>query len=156
PLDFSAVFGNANPVEVEVGFGKGLYLLNAAGSHPDVNFLGIEIVRKYQLFTATRFAVRGLGNVRLALGDARLLLRDCVPGASLPELHVFSPDPWWKPRHRRRRVFTREFAGQCERTRRPGGRLHFATDVDDFSQVMTGLLARHTGLLAVPQSEPGT
>jgi tRNA (guanine-N7-)-methyltransferase len=156
PLDWPAVFGNANPVEVEVGFGKGLFLLNAAGANPGVNFLGIEIVRKYQLFAATRLAIRGLRNVRLAQGDARLFLRDGVPAASLQAIHVYFPDPWWKTRHQKRRVFTPEFAAQCERTLRPGGRLHIATDVGDYFQVMTELLARHTRLLPLPQPEPGT
>jgi tRNA (guanine-N7-)-methyltransferase len=94
--------------------------------------------------------------VRLAQGDARLILRDRVPAASLQALHVYFPDPWWKTRHHKRRVFTPEFAAQCERTLRPGGRLHIATDVGDYFQVMTELLARHTGLLPLPQPESGT
>src|SRR5262249_20508135 len=65
PLNWRAVFGNDHPVEVEVGFGKGLFLIQAAQACPQVNFLGIEITRKYQLFTATRLAKRALGNVRL-------------------------------------------------------------------------------------------
>ena len=56
PLDWRAVFGNEHPVEVEIGFGKGLFLVTAAQACPGVNFLGIEVVRKYQLFTATRVA----------------------------------------------------------------------------------------------------
>jgi tRNA (guanine-N7-)-methyltransferase len=156
PLDWTAVFGNANPVEVEVGFGKGLFLLNAALANPDVNFLGIEIVRKYQLFAATRLAIRGFRNVRLALGDARLILRDCVPAASLQAIHVYFPDPWWKTRHHKRRVFTPEFAVQCARALRSGGRLQVATDVGDYFQVMTELLAQHTQLVPVPPPEPGT
>src|SRR5205807_7068201 len=99
PLDWRAVFGNDHPVEIEVGFGKGLFLLNAATARPDVNFAGIEIERKYQLFTATRLAVRKLGNVRVACADARLALRDHVPGASVQAVHVYFPDPWWKKRH---------------------------------------------------------
>jgi tRNA (guanine-N7-)-methyltransferase len=156
PLDWPAVFGNTNPVELEVGFGKGLFLLNAAESRPGVNFLGIEIVRKYQLFAATRFAVRGLRNVRLALGDARLFLRDGVPAMSLQAIHVYFPDPWWKTRHHKRRVFTPEFALLCERTLRPGGRLHIATDVGDYFQVMTELLAQNTQFVPVPPPEAGT
>jgi tRNA (guanine-N7-)-methyltransferase len=155
PFDWPAVFGNANPVEVEVGFGKGLFLLNAAQSHPDVSFLGIEIVRKYQLFTATRFAIRGVRNVRLLHGDARLFLRDCVQASSLQAIHVYFPDPWWKTRHHKRRVFTPELSVQCERTLRPGGRLNIATDVGDYFQVMTALLAQHTQLVPLAQLEPG-
>ena len=76
PLDWRTVFGNARPVELEVGFGKGLFLLTAALACPEVNFVGLEILRKYQLFTANRVCKRGLANVRLICGDARLFLRD--------------------------------------------------------------------------------
>src|SRR5262249_53239841 len=69
PLDWQAVFGNAGPVEIEVGFGKGLFLVTAAQACLGVNFVGIEIARKYQLFTATRLAKRGLRNVRLVKAD---------------------------------------------------------------------------------------
>src|SRR5207237_899911 len=60
PIDWKQVFGDDHPVEIEVGFGKGLFLLNAAMACPGVNFFGVEIMRKYQLFTATRMARRKL------------------------------------------------------------------------------------------------
>jgi tRNA (guanine-N7-)-methyltransferase len=150
PLHWATVFGNANPVEVEVGFGKGLFLVRAAQAAPDVNFLGIEVVRKYQLFTATRLAKRGLRNVRLVLADARWFLRECVPPASLQAIHVYYPDPWWKKRHEKRRVFTAEFAVTCEQSLRPGGRLLLVTDVPSYFQVMTELVAQHTRLRPLP------
>jgi len=62
---WSELFGNDRPVEIEVGFGKGMFLLNAASTQPDVNFFGIEIERKYQLYAATRIAARELRNVRV-------------------------------------------------------------------------------------------
>ena len=95
PIDWPALFGNNHPVELEVGFGKGLFLLTAALANPDVNFVGVEVVRKYQLFTATRLAKRQVPNVRLACADARLFLRDCVAAASVQAVHVYFPDPWW-------------------------------------------------------------
>lgn len=149
-LDWPTLFGTANPVEIEVGFGKGLFLVNAAQACPATNFFGIEIIRKYQLFAATRLAVRKLPNVRLAKGDARLILRDCVPSASVQAVHVYFPDPWWKQRHRKRRVFTAEFATQCERILRPGGVLHVVTDVEEYFDVMTTLLATIPGLQPRP------
>jgi tRNA (guanine-N7-)-methyltransferase len=154
PLDWRAVFGNGNPVEVEVGFGKGLFLVTTAPQHPAVNYLGIEIVRKYQLFTATRIAKRRLANVRLVCADARFFLRACVAAGSLQAIHVYFPDPWWKKRHLKRRLFTPEFAEQCERTLQPGGRLHLATDVEDYFQVMTALLGQRTHLCFVPPPPP--
>jgi len=150
PFDFASVFGNARLVEMEVGFGKGLFLLNSALSRPEVNFLGVEIERKYQLFTATRMAKRGLRNVRLACGDARAVLRDSIRTDSVQELHVYFPDPWWKTRHRKRRLWTPEFAAECARVLSPGGRLHAATDVEEYFLIVTGHLASQPRLRPLP------
>jgi tRNA (guanine-N7-)-methyltransferase len=156
PLDWQAVFGNANPVEIEVGFGKGLFLLNAALACPDVNFAGVEIERKYQLFTATRIAKRSLRNVRLACADARGFLRERVATGSVRALHVYFPDPWWKKRHHKRRVFNEDFARQCGRVLALGGRLYVATDVEEYFQIITGLVAAVEGLRRLPEERPGT
>jgi tRNA (guanine-N7-)-methyltransferase len=152
PLDWHALFGNDRPVELEVGFGKGLFLLMAASARPDVNFVGIEIIRKYQLFAATRLAKRGLGNVRLACGDGRLFVAQCVAPVSLAAVHVYFPDPWWKKRHHKRRVFTAEFAAACARALQPGGLLHVATDVADYAALVTELMRTVTEL--TPQPPP--
>jgi tRNA (guanine-N7-)-methyltransferase len=120
--------------------GKGLFLLTEATARPGVNFLGIEIVRKYQLYAATRYAIRKLPNVKTACADAKAVLRECVPAGSVSAVHVYFPDPWWKKRHRKRRVFTPEFAADAARVLRPGGRLHLATDVEEYFGVMTGIV----------------
>jgi tRNA (guanine-N7-)-methyltransferase len=156
PLDWAAVFANERPVEMEVGFGKGLFLVTSASSHSDVNFVGVEIVRKYQLLTATRLVKRRLKNVRVACADARQFLRDCVPAASLQTVHVYFPDPWWKTRHHKRRVFTPDFARQCWRVLRPGGDLSAATDVQEYSLVMAEVMAALAVFRPVPPPEPGT
>lgn len=150
PLDWRAVFGSSNPVEIEVGFGKGLFLVTAAPAHPDTNYFGIEIERAYQLFTAARLAKRGLANVRLACADARLFFRDCIAQASVRAVHVYFPDPWWKRRHEKRRLFTAEFASECERVLSPGGRLHLATDVEEYFGIITAILARQPSLTRLP------
>ena len=108
------------------------FLLTQGQARPDTNFLGIEIERKYTLLTATRVADLGLRNVKLASTDARWYLKERVPPASVSAMHVYFPDPWWKQRHRKRKLFTRDFAEQCVRVLRPGGRLHFVTDVEDY------------------------
>jgi tRNA (guanine-N7-)-methyltransferase len=149
PLAWAEVFGNPAPVEIEVGFGKGLFLLTASQERPGVNFFGIEIERKYQLFTANRVAKRNLGNVRLASADARSLFRDCVSAGSVQAVHVYFPDPWWKHRHLKRRLFTAEFAAACARVLKNGGRLEVITDVEDYFGVITGLLAEQSRLRPV-------
>jgi tRNA (guanine-N7-)-methyltransferase len=150
PIDWQRIFGNTAPVEVEVGFGKGLFLLTASLERPDVNFFGIEIERKCVLFTANRVAKRNLGNVRLACSDARALLVERVPAGSVDAIHVYFPDPWWKRRHHKRRLFTEEFAAACVRALRPGGELHIMSDVEEYFGIINDLLSRQPRLRQLP------
>jgi tRNA (guanine-N7-)-methyltransferase len=142
PLEWRVLFGNDHPVEIEVGFGKGMFLADSSAARPDINFLGIEIERKYALFTAARLARRGAGNVRLACTDARWLLRGCVRADSVQALHVYFPDPWWKQRHRKRKLMTAEFALECARVLAPGGALHLVTDVAEYFDETCAMLAQ--------------
>jgi tRNA (guanine-N7-)-methyltransferase len=146
PIDWPAVFGNDHPVEIEVGFGKGLFLVTAAQAHPERNYLGIEVLRALQLYAATRVAKRHLTNVRVARGDARRFLHERVADGSVAAVHVYFPDPWWKKRHHKRRVWTPEFAADCVRVLRPGGRLHVATDVPEYFALVRELLDGQSGL----------
>lgn len=152
-IDWARLFGNTNPVEIEVGTGKGLFLLNAAVGRPGTNFLGIEIVRKYQLYAAGRYAVRKLPNVKTACADAKLVLRDFVTPGSVEAVHVYFPDPWWKARHKKRRVFAPEFAADAARTIREGGRLYIATDVEEYYGVMTGIVGAMPCFALRPEEE---
>ncbi|MCS7017107.1 MAG: tRNA (guanosine(46)-N7)-methyltransferase TrmB [Gemmatales bacterium] len=153
-LDFVAIFGNAHPVELEVGFGKGGFLLQCALHYPQINFVGIEIEKALVLYVATRLAKRGLPNVRLIHGDARRILPSYFADQSLQAVHVYFPDPWWKRRHHKRRLFQQDFVGQCERILCPGGRLLMASDVAEYFEVMKGLVRTHTQLQETTCPEP--
>jgi tRNA (guanine-N7-)-methyltransferase len=132
PIDWPALFGNTHPVEVEVGFGKARFLLDSAQARPAVNFLGIEIERKYAMETAARVARLALGNVRLSCTEALWFFRTFVADRSVAAVHVYFPDPWWKRKHKKRKLFTAEFAKETARILRADGVLHFATDVHDY------------------------
>jgi tRNA (guanine-N7-)-methyltransferase len=141
-IRWASVFGNDHPVELEVGFGKGAFIVAAALAHPHLNFVGIEIDRALQLYVASRLAKRKLTNVRLIRGDATRIVASQIPPASLQAIHVYFPDPWWKRRHRKRRIFTSSFAASCALALAPNGRLHLATDVEEYFQVMLRVLAQ--------------
>jgi tRNA (guanine-N7-)-methyltransferase len=140
PLDFVAIFGNAQPVELEIGCGKGGYLITAAAERPGHNFVGLEIDRALFYYVASRLAKRGLTNARIACADAKTFVHDRIADRSLAYVHVYFPDPWWKKRHHKRRLWTPDFAAQCVRILMPGGRLHIATDVGEYYQMIRELL----------------
>ena len=130
-VNWVALFGDDHPVELEVGSGKGLFLANAARANPGRNFLGVEISRKYARLAAERLAKQGIANARVWAGDARDVLAP-GPGSEPRAVHVYFPDPWWKKRHKKRRVFNETLLAEIERTLKPGGELHVASDVEEY------------------------
>ena len=146
PLDLAAMFGRAAPLEIEIGSGKGLFLSAAGAENPAHNFLGIEVAAKYAQYAASRLAVRKLTNARLLHGDAKRFFTEFVGDNSLAAVHVYFPDPWWKARHRKRRMMTEPMVQQIERTLQIGATLHFWTDVEEYFQSTLEMLAAHTRL----------
>ena len=140
-LDLAELFGNRNPVELEIGVGKGRFVLLAAWSRRDVNFLGVEYARKYLEKAIDRVGKRGLTNVRLAHAEAFSFLRDRLPDGSLAGIHVYFPDPWPKKRHHKRRLFRPEVVAEFARVLRPGGLLRAVTDHPDYAPVIREVMA---------------
>ncbi len=153
-FDWAALFGNDHPVELEVGSGKGLFLANAARANPGHNFFGIELARKYARLAAERLATLGLANAKVWSGDARDVLARRISEASVRAVHVYFPDPWWKKRHKKRRVFTDALVVQLERAIEPGGELHVASDVEDYFAIIRALIADHPRFRERPVPEP--
>ncbi len=152
PLDPAHLFNSPGPVELEVGSGKGLFLLSASAADPDRNFLGAEIAVGYARLCAAKLAAAGRPNARIVQGDAGFLVRSILPNASLDGMHVYFPDPWWKARHRKRRVLSEPFLLHAGRVLKPGALLHVWTDVEEyFEEAMAA--AEATGLFATPRDE---
>jgi tRNA (guanine-N7-)-methyltransferase len=146
PWDPARLFGRLAPLEVEVGSGKGLFLRRQAAARPGVDLLGIEVARKYAAFTAASLAKAELPNAIVVQGDALRIFAELIPDQTLAAVHVYFPDPWWKKRHKKRRVMRPSFVRDVERTLLPGGSLHFWTDVLEYFETTLALLAAHTAL----------
>ena len=133
PWDPSQLFASPDlPLEVELGSGKGLFMETATGDHPDHNFLGLEVAYKYARFSAARLARNERANGCMVHGDGLEVFREVLPDNSVTAVHVYFPDPWWKARHRKRRVLRPEFLVDAQRTLISGGILHFWTDVLEY------------------------
>lgn len=120
------------PLEIEIGSGKGLFLLNQSAAQPDHNYLGIEIAKKYARFAAYRLAKYERNNAVVIRGDGLKFCAEHVLDSSVAAYHVYFPDPWWKERHRRRRVIQTEFIQTAQRTLVAGGKFIFWTDVAEY------------------------
>ena len=132
PLDPNSLFPRRAAIEMEVGSGKGLFLSTASAARPDLNFLGVEISGGYARLCASKLAAQQATNARIIHGDATYLARCLLPDACLAAIHVYFPDPWWKARHRKRRVLSDAFLTHAGRVLVPGGQLHIWTDVEEY------------------------
>ncbi len=146
PWDTAQLFGRQAPLEVDVGCGKGMFLAGASAEQPETNFLGIERAVRYARYSAARLARQEAKNAIVVAADAQRVFAELLPDASLAAVHVYFPDPWWKARHRKRRVLNATFVRDVERTLIPGGRLHFWTDVEEYYLSTLELLAAETVL----------
>jgi tRNA (guanine-N7-)-methyltransferase len=142
-LDWVEAFGREGPVEIEIGIGKGRFLLAAAELRPDVLHLGVEWANKYLRMAEHRAVRRGLKNVRFARVDGRELVCRSVPDRSVDAYYVFYPDPWPKKRHHKRRFFQPETLEHLARTLTDDGLLHVATDHGEYWEVIEPLLDGH-------------
>lgn len=143
PLTGEAIFGRNAPLEIEVGTGKGLFLQTAATSNPDRGFLGIEIARKYTFATASILSQAELSNARIIYGDAQRIFKS-IPDGSVSGVHIYFPDPWWKRRHRKRRIVNKEFIMESHRVLNSAGQLHFWTDVKEYFDVGVKMIRDET------------
>ncbi len=153
-LEWSTFFPIDQPVELDIGCGRGLFLFNAAVTRPDTNFLGLEIDYREGRRTATRLMKRDLANARVIGGDGKIVLSTMIEPHSVQAAHVYFPDPWWKKRHHKRRIFTESFVDLLARILQPGGFLHSWTDVAEYFDVIRELVDPHPQFtIAEPPAE---
>jgi len=127
-LDLAKLFGNRNRVVLEIGSGKGRFLIAGATEQPGVNFIGIEKSLHYHRLIRDRVTKRGLGNIRLINHDAFLVLRDMLAEASIDEIHIYFSDPWPRKREQKRRIIRAEVLTEIRRALVPGGSGIYVTD----------------------------
>jgi len=140
-IDFIRLFGRPGPVHIEIGIGRGTFLVNQAKAHPQLNFLGIEWANKYYRYCVDRIGRWNLTNVRIIRTDAAQFLTDYISDSSVDCFHVYFPDPWPKKRHHKRRFFNTANTDQLLRSLKPGGHLRIATDHAEYFEQIKNVMA---------------
>jgi tRNA (guanine-N7-)-methyltransferase len=143
PLPLDRLAPGDGPWEVELGFGKGRYILRRAAEDPGRRFLGVEVVSLYYRRVAERARKRGYTNLVAVRAEALYLISAALPRRFAAAVHVYFPDPWPKSRHHKRRLFDPETVDLVLGLLAPGGTLAFATDHLDYGETVADILATH-------------
>ncbi len=154
PIDMQSAFDMSKPLEVDVGCGKGGFLLSRASEHPDTNFLGIDRMLRRIRKVENKILRAGLDNVRLFRVDASYAVGYMIPPRSVSVYYVFFPDPWPKKRQQEKRFFNEDFLEDVFRTLKPQGMIHVATDHLPYFNEIESLLSSHRGFSRAPTFEP--
>ncbi len=133
-LDFPEIFGNTQPVEIEIGTGKGRFILAEARQRPEANFLGIERSLKWMRVALLRQTRDPRPNVRFLNLNADLVVKLLLSPDEVQAFHVYFPDPWHKKRHHKRRLFNPRFIEKMSHALKPDGHLFFKSDHEEYFQ----------------------
>lgn len=153
-IDPAAMFGRTGTLEIEIGAGKGEFIVERAAQFPERNFLAVELSGVVCRMLAVRCGRTELVNLRVVRMDARTLVNLLLPGASVAAFHVYFPDPWPKERHQKHRMFSERTVAGMRRTLAPGGGLYVATDVAGYAEEIERVLGQG-GFERVTDSTPG-
>ncbi len=140
---FRREIDSARPLEIEIGFGRGDFLLDRAARMPESRFVGFEVRTKAVRLALRRVEKRGLENLWLSDDDVRVGLPPAIPDGRVDAMHVLFPDPWWKAQHKVKRLFSPPFVDLLAAKIRPGGYLHFKSDVEPYGALVRHLVGSH-------------
>lgn len=143
PLDATRLFGDARPLEFEIGFGGGEHLAWQAANRPGTGFIGCEPFLNGVVGALSHVRDQGLANVRLHMGDALTVL-ERLPDASLERVYLLHPDPWPKARHAKRRMMNDGPVDLFAAKLKPGGEFRFGTDHAIYLRHALMVMRRHT------------
>lgn len=144
--DWAALFGAARPLILEIGFGRGAFLLHLARRYPDHNLVGIEISNRCMVVGEKLIAREKLAHVRVIHTTAEMALHHLFEPASIAQIYINFPDPWFKPGHHHRRLMQRDTVDALVSRLAPGGLLYMATDIREYADLSADLLANTPGL----------
>ncbi len=154
PLPMARYFGNDRPIDVDVGCGKGRFLVERARTHPETNLLGIDRMLRRIRKIDNRVQRLGYPNVRLLRIEAYYAVAFLMPAAAIQTYYIFFPDPWPKQKHQEHRLFNPRFVDALCRTLLPGGCVHVATDHQPYFEALHAILRAEKRLEEIAPFQP--
>ncbi len=142
---WSDIFGNDNPLALEIGCGVGDFVVQMAVLHPELNFIALDFYNKGCIKTCKRIDKAGLTNVRVLRAEARSFIEACISPDTLRMVVINCPDPWPKLRHRKRRLVNSGFVAYLSRFMQTDADLYFATDFVDYGLDVAEFMAVQPG-----------
>jgi tRNA (guanine-N7-)-methyltransferase len=147
PADWPTLFGADRPLILEIGFGRGAFLLHLARTRPGCNILGLEINNRCLTAAEAAMERERLTNVRVVASMAESALHHLIRPGSLAEVHINFPDPWFKTAHHHRRLMQRDTLDLLLDRMQPGAALYLATDIREYADMAAALFAATPGLI---------
>ncbi len=141
PVNFAHIFGRGGPIHIEIGSGKGTFLLSQGRAQPDINFLGIEYANKYYRYAVDRIGRWAIENVRIIRTEAADFLTKHIADSSVNWFHIYFPDPWPKKRHHKRRFICKANMEQMLRALAENGVINMATDHSNYFDWIKAVVA---------------
>ncbi|XQW84227.1 tRNA (guanosine(46)-N7)-methyltransferase TrmB [Thalassotalea piscium] len=135
-INVNQLFGNEQPIVLEIGFGMGKSLVEMARNAPELNFIGVEVHKPGVGACIALAKEEGIENLKVYEHDAVEILANCIPDASLTKVQLFFPDPWHKKKHHKRRIVQPEFVEAIRQKLKIGGIFHMATDWQNYAECM--------------------
>lgn len=145
--EWRTLFGNDNPLALEIGCGVGDFIVQMAQLHPELNFIALDFYNKGCIKTCKRVDKSGLTNVRVFRAEARSFIEACIPKASLRMTVINCPDPWPKIRHRKRRLVNTEFVAYLATFMADHADFYFATDFVDYGLDVAEFMTTQSGFI---------
>ena len=124
------IFGNENPIHIEIGMGKGQFIMQLAKEHPDINYIGIERYSSVLLRALQKMEIEPLPNIRFLCMDASIIT-EVFDKEEVAKIYLNFSDPWPKERHAKRRLTSRQFFERYDKILARNGVVEFKTDNDD-------------------------
>jgi len=146
-INFEIIFGNTNPVIMEIGFGMGHATVEIAEKNRDKNYIALEVHTPGVGKVLSEIEKRNLTNIRIIQYDAVQVIRNMVPLNTLEGVHIFFPDPWPKKKHHKRRLIQNSFIKELILLIKKGGYIYVATDWEDYAQQIISVLTEFDELV---------